>query len=305
MTNSKDTTTTTNQGSSAEGQQPRNENVSSNVTGAAPTTPPSTHAPTPTPTPPPPHSTGQVNAGGGDGGFLRSSGTPPVRTHLTTGQFNVGGFATGGSSVTPPGPNKGSPGHGSPSPSRGTSTPRRGSPSGGRRTPSRGSKSPPSGRGSPSSLGRGSSPAAGNISQIGGSSFTPVRVEISLGGRLAAAGSMAVGGQLGKRKAEVKAPEGMTPTCPVCNRSDFSSWKALFGHQRSHPERPYRGAFPPPGQQQGEASNAANVGEARDVEEDNEGRGGIDLNMPPPDDDDDDVTDDNRDSGDSGGGAEA
>ncbi|XP_009337123.1 translation initiation factor IF-2-like [Pyrus x bretschneideri] len=303
MTNS-NTTTTTNQGSSAEGQQPLNENVSSNVTEAAPTAPPSTHAPTPTP--PPPQSTGQVNAGGGDGGFLRSSGTPPVRTHLTPGQFNVGGgFATGVSSVTPPGPNKGSPGRGSPSPSRGTSTPRRGSPSGGRRTPSRGSKSPPSGRGSPSSLGRGSSAAAGNNSQIGGSSFTPVRVEISLGGGLAAEGSMAVGGQLGKRKAEVKAPEGMTPTCPVCNRSDFSSWKALFGHQRSHPERPYRGAFPPPGQQQGEASNAANVREARDVEEDNEGRGGIDLNMPPPDDDDDDVTDDNMDGGDGGGGAEA
>ncbi|KAM1813321.1 hypothetical protein ACFX11_027145 [Malus domestica] len=318
MTNPKDTTTATNQGSSAEGQQPRNENISSNVTGAAPTGPPSPPAPTPAPP-----STGQVNVGsGGFGGFVvgGSSGSLPVRTPPTSGQFNVGGgSATGGPSLTPSTPNRGLPGRASPSPGRGTSTPRRGARSGGRRTPGRGSpsgeKSPPRGRGSPSFLGRGSSSAppsaAGNITQIGGSSFAPVSVEISLGGGLAAAGSTAAGGQPGKRKAEVNAPEGVTPTCPVCKRSDFSSWKALFGHLRSHPERGYRGAFPPPGHQQEEASIAAanvirgfDLNEAVDVEEDNEGGGGFDLNMPAAE-DDHGVPDDNVDGGDGGGAAEA
>ena len=53
-----------------------------------------------------------------------------------------------------------------------------------------------------------------------------------------------------KRKAaEIVAPAGVEPICSVCRR-DFGSWKALFGHMRSHPERQWRGCFPPPAMQQ-------------------------------------------------------
>lgn len=48
-----------------------------------------------------------------------------------------------------------------------------------------------------------------------------------------------------KRKSDVVAPVGLQPICRVCSR-DFLSWKALFGHLRSHPDRDWRGCFPPP-----------------------------------------------------------
>ncbi|KAF8101092.1 hypothetical protein N665_0210s0027 [Sinapis alba] len=35
------------------------------------------------------------------------------------------------------------------------------------------------------------------------------------------------------------------PVCNVCGRA-FSSWKAVFGHLRSHKDRNYRGFLPPP-----------------------------------------------------------
>lgn len=35
------------------------------------------------------------------------------------------------------------------------------------------------------------------------------------------------------------------PPCQVCNKR-YTSWKALFGHMRSHPDRPWRGVHPPP-----------------------------------------------------------
>ncbi|KAG6577818.1 hypothetical protein SDJN02_23495, partial [Cucurbita argyrosperma subsp. argyrosperma] len=48
-----------------------------------------------------------------------------------------------------------------------------------------------------------------------------------------------------KKKGELtEVPKG-DPKCATCNKV-FKSWKALFGHLRSHPERTYRGALPPP-----------------------------------------------------------
>ncbi|KAH0973790.1 hypothetical protein GBA52_025946 [Prunus armeniaca] len=267
MANQQNTTTnnTNRLASSAEGQQqPGNDNVNVNVTGVAATGTPSF------PNPPPP----------------------------STVQLNV----ARGSSVSPPGLNRGPSG-------RGSSNHRRVSPSG--------RKSPPGGRGSPSS-GRGSSsfassPGAGQITQIGGRNFTPLSVEITIGGGSGTAGgSMIPGSSSGsppraKRKAEITAPEGVSPVCSVCKRSNFSSWKALFGHMRCHPERQWRGCFPPPGfeeaqraLQQGERLGALrgfDLNEASDPEEENEGGGGggFDLNMLPPDED--------KDGGGSSGGA--
>ncbi|KAK6118650.1 hypothetical protein DH2020_047563 [Rehmannia glutinosa] len=37
----------------------------------------------------------------------------------------------------------------------------------------------------------------------------------------------------------------MRAACILCPKK-FSSWKALYGHMRCHPERPYRGIKPPP-----------------------------------------------------------
>ncbi|EXC17809.1 Zinc finger protein ZAT3 [Morus notabilis] len=119
-----------------------------------------------------------------------------------------------------------------------------------------------------------------------------------------------------KRKSEVSAPEGVVPTCSVCSKV-FASWKALFGHMRSHPERQWRGCFPPPVAQQQlsragdhQAAFAESGGgntqrrEELDIDlnrpqEGNFGAptdqtknddGGFDLNMPPMPDDDDDAS---------------
>ncbi len=48
-----------------------------------------------------------------------------------------------------------------------------------------------------------------------------------------------------KRKAELLDPPSCDPNCVVCGKQ-FGSWKAVFGHMRSHPERQWRGVFPPP-----------------------------------------------------------
>ncbi|KAL5569089.1 hypothetical protein UlMin_025664 [Ulmus minor] len=63
-----------------------------------------------------------------------------------------------------------------------------------------------------------------------------------------------------RRRAEVVAPPGVDPNCRVCGR-EFGSWKALFGHMRSHPERQWRGAFPPPVEQRHSQEEQAGAGE--------------------------------------------
>lgn len=58
-------------------------------------------------------------------------------------------------------------------------------------------------------------------------------------------GSSSGSGQKGKKKGELIDPPSTDPKCATCGKA-FGSWKAVFGHLRSHPERDYRGAFPPP-----------------------------------------------------------
>ncbi|CAJ2646748.1 unnamed protein product [Trifolium pratense] len=49
-----------------------------------------------------------------------------------------------------------------------------------------------------------------------------------------------------KRKYKlVRDPPIGIPTCPVCKK-EFATWRAAFGHMNKHPDRPYRGFFPPP-----------------------------------------------------------
>ncbi|XP_030464062.1 uncharacterized protein LOC115683646 [Syzygium oleosum] len=47
-----------------------------------------------------------------------------------------------------------------------------------------------------------------------------------------------------RKKVAFEGPELPKP-CSICSRP-FSSWKALFGHMRSHKDRQWRGVFPPP-----------------------------------------------------------
>lgn len=48
-----------------------------------------------------------------------------------------------------------------------------------------------------------------------------------------------------KRTKKFVPPEGIESVCSVCGKA-FASWRSLFGHMRCHPERPWRGCFPPP-----------------------------------------------------------
>ncbi|KDP43755.1 hypothetical protein JCGZ_22382 [Jatropha curcas] len=52
-------------------------------------------------------------------------------------------------------------------------------------------------------------------------------------------------GQVKRKKGELIDPPKSDPICSLCDKR-FGSWKGVFGHLRAHPERDWRGAFPPP-----------------------------------------------------------
>ncbi|XP_023904411.1 uncharacterized protein LOC112016133 [Quercus suber] len=59
-------------------------------------------------------------------------------------------------------------------------------------------------------------------------------------------GAISSGVHKPKRMVELVDPPTLRdPVCIVCSKQ-FGSWKAVFGHMRSHPGRHWRGVFPPP-----------------------------------------------------------
>ncbi|KAL5557408.1 hypothetical protein UlMin_039644 [Ulmus minor] len=84
----------------------------------------------------------------------------------------------------------------------------------------------------------------------GASSLLPIPIgggAIAVDGPATGVLPVALGGSSPqKRKApQFVAPVGVPIICQVCHKS-FHNWKALFGHMRLHPERKWRGTFPPP-----------------------------------------------------------
>lgn len=66
------------------------------------------------------------------------------------------------------------------------------------------------------------------------------------GGQRHELGTISSGVHKPKRKVELVDPPTLrNPICIVCSKQ-FGSWKAVFGHMRSHPGRHWRGVFPPP-----------------------------------------------------------
>lgn len=80
------------------------------------------------------------------------------------------------------------------------------------------------------------------------------------------------------------APAGNGHVCTICGRV-FPTPRGLFGHLRSHPNRGWRGAFPPPVFDQDEFADVpgrANIQGGNNAGgQGNVGHAGIDINQPP------------------------
>ncbi|KAL3720634.1 hypothetical protein ACJRO7_005453 [Eucalyptus globulus] len=140
--------------------------------------------------------------------------SPPATPRAGTGG------AGGGSSAVPPGAGGGNP----PPPSSPAGSPKDGG-EGGR------TMKPLSAKGKEPAL------TAGSCATAAGSPPPPGE---SLEGGKAEGEDL----QKKRKKPAVDAPE-LPKLCSICSKA-FNNWKGLFGHMRSHKDRPWRGVFPPP-----------------------------------------------------------
>ncbi|KAH6803712.1 C2H2-like zinc finger protein [Perilla frutescens var. frutescens] len=144
-------------------------------------------------------------------------------------------------------------------------------------------------------------PSPGSGHGPSGSGFQVARA-VPIGGGVAAAGALRIGGSPSGRKRGREGgagsggggggnQPGIFQHCSVCNKR-FGSSKALFGHMRSHPDRGWKGVHPPPAFKAEEEFadlrvEAAALAEAAAKEAEDEAGEGTsyrvpDLNQPPP-----------------------
>ncbi|XP_022869396.1 uncharacterized protein LOC111388817 [Olea europaea var. sylvestris] len=165
----------------------------------------------------------------------------------------------------------------------------------------------------------GAAGASGNVSGSGLFGVQAIPVGGSGGGGGYAAGGVRIGNPMIRKRVREgnqggRGDGGNPFQCSVCGKQ-FQSAKALFGHMRQHPDRGWKGAFPPPtfraeeefadfpghlnpGRAAADVEQEAQAGEeAMEVqegrEEEGDGATGLqkyklpDLNYEPPQDDDD------------------